>query len=82
MSLRIATNKESKKFLLDDVETILFWECQCCSGKFESEPGETKNDFINRLIKEDEIKYVYMDEMQGLFCPDCYNDKEIQQLSL
>lgn len=82
MSLKIESKTFTQERLIKDMQKKYTWECPCCSERFESEEYDSPIGFARKLINDVGVRYVQMTEMQGLFCPTCFNDKEIQESSL
>lgn len=79
--MKIGSISETKKHLCTEVVLMYRWECPNCSQEFEDE-AESKAKFIDSLIKDVGIRYVRMKHMQGLLCPTCFNDPEVQESTL
>jgi len=65
-----------------EVATVHTWECPSCAVLFQSTEDESEEEFIDRLYEEEEVRYVKLPHMIGLFCKECYTDPEVQESTL
>ena len=81
-NIEIASKEKTQKHLIQEMVKKYTWECPCCAEVFESDDYDSPIGFARKLINDVGVRYVNMKYMQGLFCPTCFNDPEIQDSSL
>jgi len=76
---------DKKKFtssMAKECTTHFIWVCPICDDYWISEDGESKEKWMERLYKEEKIRYVTNNHMQGLCCPECYKDPEFKDWTI
>ena len=80
--LSIKSKTTTQEHLIKEMAKVYTWECPCCGQDYASEDYDSPIGFARRLIDDVGVRYVQMTQMQGVFCPNCFNDPEIQESTL